>query len=407
MKTNQTALLTLLTYLILNVGNLYSQCPPASESGVHVVQKDETLYSIAKRYKVTVEQVRTWNGMSAKDVLQECTELRVKSGGGTASTTKPNTKPNPSTYSYSPSAVVREVEFSGFSKQAGSTHIVRAGETVGGIAEMYGFTERRFREFNGLSATDDIRPNQLLRSNDCNCPSNSPTNPTPYSTEPSGTQSGDTNFQSAENYLQQPSVQTVNPAPESTANAPTSNAVGGKFEKAKAGYMNTEELAMVDEINLIRSNPSGYIPYVEEYIRDMQQNGEFGNSIATARELIEELRNTPVRSILTASECVYSAARKHGDDQRKQGDTNHKGSDGSYSWDRILRECSGYTDGGENLVGGPSKVRKSVMLLLVDDGISTRGHRKTLLQPEWKYVACYKIGTVGDMPNCWIQNFGY
>ena len=65
------------------------------------------------------------------------------------------------------------------------------------------------------------------------------------------------------------------------------------------------------------------------------------------------------------------------------------------------------TDGNENLVGGPADVREAVILLLVDDGIPSRGHRKTLLNKDWQYGATYKIGKVGYMPNCWVQKFGY
>ena len=52
------------------------------------------------------------------------------------------------------------------------------------------------------------------------------------------------------------------------------------------------------------------------------------------------------------------------------------------------------------------EVRESVIILLIDEGIPNRGHRMTLLKPEWKYVACYKIGTVGSFPNYWVQKFG-
>jgi len=63
-------------------------------------------------------------------------------------------------------------------------------------------------------------------------------------------------------------------------------------------------------------------------------------------------------------------------------------------------------DGNENLVGGPASVREAVIILLIDEGIANRGHRKTLLNPNWKYAAAFKIGQVGGMPNCWVQKFG-
>ena len=70
----------------------------------------------------------------------------------------------------------------------------------------------------------------------------------------------------------------------------------------------------------------------------------------------------------------------------------------------------------ENLVGGESSPRESVVALLIDAGVYSRGHRKALLEPHWKYVACYKIGQIenlrelkgqqwDDMNNCWVQLF--
>jgi len=110
---------------------------------------------------------------------------------------------------------------------------------------------------------------------------------------------------------------------------------------------------------------------------------------------------------LQPKQCLYEVAKRHGEDEKRMGVSSHQGSDGAWPWDRILNGCKDLQDGNENLVGGPEDIRRAVMLLLVDDGISKRGHRKALLNPAWKYVACHKVGRVGNMPNSWIQNFAY
>lgn len=179
-----------------------------------------------------------------------------------------------------------------------------------------------------------------------------------------------------------------------------------EVKKVTASFLREEEKAMVDEINLLRANPAGYIPFVEEYIKEIKAGKTFSKSPAAAEELVAELRKTGPLSTLEASQCIYTAAKKHGEESVRIGSSDHVGQDGSWPWDRVLRSCSDMTDGNENLVGGPDNIRRSMMLLLVDDGISTRGHRKTLLEPKWKYVACYKSGTVGIMKNSWIQMFG-
>lgn len=179
-------------------------------------------------------------------------------------------------------------------------------------------------------------------------------------------------------------------------------------------YMTIREKEMIDEINLLRQNPSGYVPYVQEYImsmeKEIQKDPSMANmyldEISTAYELIKTLRITDPLSTLRPHEGVYDAAKIHGQDLRKNTQFGHIGSDGSYPWDRIIKAAPDLSDGNENLVGGPYEVRQAVILLLVDAGIPDRGHRKTLLNPHWSFIACHELGQIGTMPNCWIQNFG-
>ena len=184
-----------------------------------------------------------------------------------------------------------------------------------------------------------------------------------------------------------------------TASTPSS-------EVANTTSMTKDEMSMVNEINLIRTNPAGYIMHIEKYITDLQKEGGNESAIAAARELISELFRPPNLSTLQPMECIYTAAKKNGADQIRRGMVNHQGSDGSMPWDRILRECPSLKDGNENLVGGPADIRTAVITLLVDDGIPSRGHRRTLLQANWRYIACHKMGTIGGIPNYWVQQFG-
>lgn len=203
--------------------------------------------------------------------------------------------------------------------------------------------------------------------------------------------------------------------PTTIDNSKTSDAVDSKnIDSArKTAYMTDREKDMIKEINRIRSNPKGYIPVVEKYIAAQQAykarvvSGKeyIDDEIKTAKELIKELNITPALSILQPHEGVYKAAKVHGQEGKKKGELDHQGKDDSWPWDRIKKYAQ-LSNGGENLVGGLSTVEEAVMVLLVDSGIESRGHRKALLAPEWKYVACYEVGTVGDMPFYWVQNFG-
>lgn len=444
---------------------LAQPCSPSSTKGIHVVQPGENLYRISKKYGCTVAEICGWNAISENTVLARCTELLVKTPTRAGAILSPKTdepvrdaspesgladrarreEPRDESPARPRAEPMPESDASSSeSMSSDDVHVVVQGETVEDIARKHGYATWRFREFNALKEGEEVEPGRLLRNSECVCPSRfrrDGKSTLPGSRKPSAdagtgswqpqpvpenrpktddwgrpktddrwTETGSAaprkeevveseNIRSKTRKVPTDAERAAEEAAKKSAAAPTST-------RTDANFMTVEERTMVDEINLIRGNPAGYIPFVEAYIADQRKNGEMGNSISTANELIAQLRKTPKLSTLQPSECVYNAARKHGKEQVRRGDTDHQGSDGSWPWDRVLRECPGYEDGNENLVGGPDDIRRAVMLLLVDDGISNRGHRTTLLEPKWKYVACYKVGKVGQMPNCWVQNFG-
>ena len=503
MKKINLIALVLFGTLAVNAQN----CPPASEKGIHVVQKGETLYGIARSYGVKMAQIVKLNNLDPNNILQPCTELKMSEN---ASTTTAST-PVPESYnavpvSYNtPLKVTSKSKKSVYVKSNESFHTVQNGETLDEIAEKYGYTTTRLMAMNNMDSEAGFYVGQDLHVSDCPAPSsntetfnggNSESSnefaqagfaettqtevPVAYAQTPTSSpmngavgtpnftyfntsryvpfyhivsnnetveiiarqynlsaedvmmmnnlktmgalQSGqklmleDRTQMTQANYIKsnnpqsappqyQPAVQPQYQEPQPAS--PTTKEANTNEPMSSATAMNSEETDMVNEINLIRSNPVGYIPYIEDYVKDLQKNGDMGNSIQTAYELIAELRKTPRLSTLQPLQCLYIAARKHGNDQRKRGVTDHQGSDGSWPWDRVIRECAQLKDGNENLVGGPANIRRAVILLLVDDGIEGRGHRKTTLNPDWKYVACHKMGTIGDMPNCWVQQYGF
>ena len=197
--------------------------------------------------------------------------------------------------------------------------------------------------------------------------------------------------------------------PSTTDN--TSTTENGIDSARGESYMTVREQDMIKEINLVRSDPKGYVEIVEKYIYELKTDrysdaSSIGEEIKTAKELVRELKKTEPMAILKPHKGLYKASKKHGEEGKKKGSLDHQGSDGNWPWDRGAKYASDLTDSNENLVGGPEKVRRSVMILLVDTGIESRGHRKNILNPDWRYTACYEVGQVSDMPNYWIQMFG-
>ncbi|MEZ4772527.1 MAG: CAP domain-containing protein [Bacteroidia bacterium] len=168
--------------------------------------------------------------------------------------------------------------------------------------------------------------------------------------------------------------------------------------------INAMDKEMIKEINFVRQYPQVYASIVADYLSDRSKywGGLSKDDYEAGNELIEELKvMTPVQ-ILFPQKCVYEAAKKHGEDCKKRGFLDHTGSDGSSPFSRISSFCSGLS-GNENIVGGTKDARTLVIELLIDSGISSRGHRYNMLDPDWKYVGCYGYDG-GDMYN-YIQNF--
>ncbi|HFA47998.1 MAG TPA: LysM peptidoglycan-binding domain-containing protein [Bacteroidetes bacterium] len=154
-------------------------CPPAKHSGVHVVQKGETLYSISRRYGVSVAQIKSWNGIGKNNLISLCQELFM---------TPPSarTQTSTGTSTGSSGATNKNGGINWVENTKTEFHIVKPGESVAQLAEMYGYTESRFRKMNSLGKYERVYAGQKLYTSDCACPSLETDNtgmPLPYNTE--------------------------------------------------------------------------------------------------------------------------------------------------------------------------------------------------------------------------------
>lgn len=101
---------------------------------VHMVQRGESLDSIARKYGVSVQTLAAANGMTPSSIIYTGTQLRVS--------------PLPPTFTPDP--------------HSAGAYIVRSGDTLGGIAAAYGTTVTRLVELNGLANANRISVGQRL-----------------------------------------------------------------------------------------------------------------------------------------------------------------------------------------------------------------------------------------------------
>ena len=124
---------------ILKVPYVSSPKKPAS-NGKHIVVEKETMYSIARLYGLTVDELRKLNGLSDTS-LSLGQELVIKKSGTAGEAT-----------AKTPSTPVQNTK---------GVHTVAAKETLFSVSRLYGVSIDQLKEWNGLS-TNELKLGQTL-----------------------------------------------------------------------------------------------------------------------------------------------------------------------------------------------------------------------------------------------------
>lgn len=175
-----------------------------------------------------------------------------------------------------------------------------------------------------------------------------------------------------------------------------------------AALVSAREQATIDEINLARTNPSAYLKFLEQfkqYYRGKRIHYPDGIELVTIEggaaldEAIAFMRSLKPLLPLVLGPGMVRAAKDHVNDLVKTGRSGHKGSDGSNAGDRFSRYGTWADSLGEDIVYFSRNARDDVIALIIDDGVSTRGHRKNIFNPAFHAIgialgAPQKAGTI-------------
>ena len=130
---------------------------PAANPATYTVQKGDTLFSIARRFNLSVEQVSGLNGLRNNQVQvgQNLMLAGVPADDFTAAPAHKNLRPIAAT------APARKA--SPRAAPVTKSYIVRAGDTLIGIAQRAGVSLENLLRLNKLNATSVIQPGRRLR----------------------------------------------------------------------------------------------------------------------------------------------------------------------------------------------------------------------------------------------------
>jgi hypothetical protein len=138
-------------------------------------------------------------------------------------------------------------------------------------------------------------------------------------------------------------------------------------------YLNDIEIQLFYFTNLARINPAlfrnTYLKkYLPETFTSQKSSSEYENSLNE-----DLLRMTP-KPLLFPDKDLWKAALAHAEDLGNSGLTGHNSTDGTYCFDRI-KTIAGKDASSENCAYGPNRSFSILMLLLIDEGIPSKGHR--------------------------------
>ncbi len=142
---------------------------------------------------------------------------------------------------------------------------------------------------------------------------------------------------------------------------------------------------MLEEINFARTNP---VEYAEDRLKEAYKKGKDNGAY-------QDLKKQSAKKALQLNPLLCNAAMKYAQYMAEKGVFGHNYNGSPF--DRMKKEGYSYSYAGENIACGsyPSQdgnsdpetaARNFVVLWIIDEGVAGVGHRKNILDPNYKEV---------------------
>lgn len=154
--------------------------------------------------------------------------------------------------------------------------------------------------------------------------------------------------------------------------------------------------------NLMRKNPARFGETVlQEFLKQFPEA-----DLAEARSLTADLKKAQENlPFLYPDHGLLLMASTHATDLKgRNGTISHQSSSGKDFVQRI-KEAGKYRCGAENVFVGTPQALEALILLLIDKGVSGKGHRRNLLDPTFTLMGV-SFEEINDNKTVLVQDFG-
>lgn len=141
---NETALYNYRTSKGIEKEKLIAQIKLAKEQVTHIVKKGETLASIAKKYRVSVSDIKRWNSLT-KNYVKRKKRLTIYPGA--------SSEPSQETVQVDQNKENQKPKEEAKSEVESTFHIVQSGETLLKISKKYGCSIDDLKKWNDISGS--------------------------------------------------------------------------------------------------------------------------------------------------------------------------------------------------------------------------------------------------------------
>lgn len=129
---------------------------PAAAMSSHTIEAGDSLWSISRRYGVSIETLASVNGLKLTSVLQPGQKLAIPTAG------RGGVGVQPAAAAVQPTPASRSTSRTAARPSATGVHVVRSGDTLWDIARQYGARVEDLMALNELGHSEWIKPGQRL-----------------------------------------------------------------------------------------------------------------------------------------------------------------------------------------------------------------------------------------------------